>query len=116
MAAFKGIDNTINTAAVSPMTTLVVHEMLTGFSTFEMAQRNVASSLGFTNGTNLMQDFVLTNNTSMHTMAQRLAFAFGEATHQALKDASFNPQEAFLPPCNMCSTTRVLLRDQTSAW
>jgi hypothetical protein len=78
------------------MTTLVVHEMLTALSTFEVAQRNVVNALGFTSGTNLVQDFVLTNNTTMHTMAQRLAFAFGEATQQALKDANINPQEAFL--------------------
>jgi hypothetical protein len=96
-AAFINSDGSLQSAVISPLTTLVSHEMITGSNTLETSEKYVRSRLDVASDTNLRQDFVAKNVDTLKTKAQMLAVAMGEVK-AAVKADNSNPtdRDAFL--------------------
>lgn len=83
VAAYVNSDNTLTKAVISPLTTLVSHDMIANNKAMEGAQNAVRSRLGLGHTVNLNQDFVAAKATddsakTLHTQAQVIAAALGQ--------------------------------------
>lgn len=83
VAAYVGADNSLSKAVISPLTTLVSHDMIANNKPMEGAQNAVRSRLGLGHTVNLNQDFVAAKATdaaamTLHTQAQVIAAALGQ--------------------------------------
>ncbi len=96
-AAFVNSDGSLKSAVISPLTTLVSHEMITGSNTLETSENYVRTRLNLAEKTDLRQDFVSKKDAQLISKAQMLAVAMGEVKAQA-KALESNPseREAFL--------------------
>jgi hypothetical protein len=96
MAAYVKADNTLRSAVISPLTTLVSHDMLVNDKPLQGAQNAVRSRLGLSDTVDLSQDFVATKATdlgrSLHQQAQVIAAALGQV---AIQTTNASPREAF---------------------
>jgi hypothetical protein len=77
-AAFVNSDGSLQSAVISPLTTLVSHEMITGGNTLETSEKYVRTRLDLVDDTDLRQDFVAKKVDTLKTKAQMLAVAMGE--------------------------------------
>jgi hypothetical protein len=78
VAAYVNSDKTLSKAVISPLTTLVSHDMIANNKPMEGAQNAVRSRLGLGHTVNLNQDFVAAKATddsakALHTQAQVIA-------------------------------------------
>lgn len=98
MAAYVNADNTLRSAVISPLTTLVSHDMLVNDKPFQGAQNAVRSRLGLSDTVDLSQDFVATKATdlgrSLHQQAQVIAAALGQA-QKAIAAPGTTSRDAF---------------------
>jgi hypothetical protein len=70
---------------ISPMSSQLREMMETGkYSTMEQAMIDLGAKLGLPAGTNMMTDYMLNNNTTMHTAAQNMASLMGSQMGQVL--------------------------------
>jgi len=81
--AFSSADGkTLSAAVISPLTTLVSHDMIAGNNKpLAAAQAAVVMRLGLSAGTNLNQDFVASNNSVLQKQAQIIAAAIASVSH-----------------------------------
>jgi len=92
-AAYVKADGSATAAVISPLTTLVSHEMLTSNTPLDTAQNNVRTRLSLTAGTVLTQDFVAKGDATLKEKAQVLTAAIGEVKAQALQDTVTAPTD-----------------------
>ena len=72
------ISGTVSSNFISPMTTQLREMMETGkYATMQQAMTDLAAKLKMPAGTNMLQDYMLANNTAMHTAAQNMASLMG---------------------------------------
>ncbi|PUE07000.1 hypothetical protein B9Z51_13945 [Limnohabitans sp. T6-5] len=97
-AAFVNSDGSLKSAVISPLTTLVSHEMISGGNTLETSEKYVRSRLDLAGDTDLHQDFVAKDVTDLKSKAQMLAVAMGEVKAQVLEyqGKEQNERDAFL--------------------
>lgn len=75
---------TATPAIISPLTTLVSHEMIVGNNKpLADAEAAVRNRMSLPSGTDLRQDFVARNETSLRQQAQVIAIVFGEVKKSA---------------------------------
>lgn len=78
-AAYVLADSSAITGAViSPLTTLVSHDMIAGGSILSTAKNNVRARLGLAENTDLTQNFVAQKDATLIQVAQMLTVAIGE--------------------------------------
>lgn len=87
-AYVKSDGSAVTGAVISPLTTLVSHEMITGNTPLTTAQSYVRTRLSLSDTTDLTQDFVAKKDATLIEKAQVLTAAIGEVKAQALKDTS----------------------------
>lgn len=93
-AAFSaGSDGSISGAVVSPLTTLVSHQMLTSKTTLDTSEKYVRERLNLATNTDLRQDFVAQKDAALTEKAQMLASAIGEVKAKALADTTSKPTD-----------------------
>lgn len=96
VAAYVGADNSLSKAVISPLTTLVSHDMIVNNNTFSIAQVTVRSRLELGSNVDLTQDFVAADrNGSLHKQAQVIAAALGQAQKTVAENGA-KPREAFV--------------------
>lgn len=78
----------VTAAVISPFTTLVSHEMISGNNTLDTSEKYVRERLNLASDTNLRQDFVAKNDAALIEKAQMMTVAIGAVTAQALADTS----------------------------
>ncbi len=80
---------TATDAVITPITTLVSHQMIVGNGrSLEASKTAVINTLGLPAGTNLMQDFIATPNATLKKQAQTIALAIGAVKDAALNDST----------------------------
>ncbi len=87
-AAYVGTDAAVTGAIISPLTTLVAHDMITSQTPLATAEANVRGRLALADGTDLRQDFVAKKDASLSEKAQMLTVALGNVKAQALADTT----------------------------
>ena len=92
-AAYVGTDAAVTGAIISPLTTLVAHDMITSQTPLATAEANVRGRLALADGTDLRQDFVAKKDASLSEKAQMLTVALGSVKAQALADATTQPSD-----------------------
>ncbi len=96
VAAYVGADNSLSKAVISPLTTLVSHDMIVTNNTFKDAQVAVRSRLELGTNVDLTQDFVAADpNDSLRKQAQVIAAALGQAQKTVAENGA-KPREAFV--------------------
>lgn len=95
MAAFVNADGSRNTAVISPFTTLVSHDMISGDSTLGDAEKLVRTRLGLAESVDLRQDFVANKVDELVEKAQILAAAIGEIERDAMAVEGTTENQAF---------------------
>lgn len=80
-------------AVISPLTTLVSHDMIAGGNVLDTAKSNVRGRLSLPETTDLTQDFVAKNEPVLKAKAQMLTIAIGEVKAQALADTTSKPSD-----------------------
>jgi hypothetical protein len=92
-AYVKADGDSVTGAVISPLTTLVSHEMLTGNNTLETSEKYVRERLGLPTDTDLRQDFVAKKAIPLIEKAQMLTVAIGNIKAAALADEASKPTE-----------------------
>lgn len=94
VAAYVGADNSLSKAVISPLTTLVSHDMIVNQTPLAGAQSAVRYTLGLTDTVDLKQDFVTNKETDLHQQARVIAAALGQA-QSAIKGVDVSSRDAF---------------------
>jgi hypothetical protein len=92
-AAYVGTEAAVTGAVISPLTTLVAHDMITSQTTLATAETNVRSRLSLADSADLRQDFVAKKDASLSEKAQMLTVALGSVKAQALADTTTQPSD-----------------------
>jgi len=87
-AYVKSDGSSVVGAVISPLTTLVSHEMITSNNTLDTSEKYVRERLSLAAGTDLRQDFVANKDTTLAGTAQMLATAMGEVKAAVLADST----------------------------
>ena len=95
-AYLKADGGSVTGAVISPLTTLVAHDIITSQSTLAKAQANVRARLGMAAEADLNQDFVAKNDAPLRETAQMLTVALGNVKAEALKVTGTTDKEALL--------------------
>ncbi len=96
IAYLKADGGSVTGAVISPLTTLVAHDIITSQTTLATAQANVRARLGMASDADLNQDFVAKNDGALHEKAQILTVALGNVKAEALKVTGTTDKEALL--------------------
>ncbi|KAB0669888.1 carboxypeptidase-like regulatory domain-containing protein [Oryzomonas sagensis] len=76
---------TVNSNFISPMSSQLREMMETGkYASMQQAMTALAAKLGMTVGTNMLEDYMLANNATMHTAAQNMASLMGGEMAQVM--------------------------------
>ncbi|QEM70156.1 carboxypeptidase-like regulatory domain-containing protein [Geobacter sp. FeAm09] len=76
---------TVSSNFISPMSSQLREMMETGkYASMSQAMTALATKLGMTAGTNMLEDYMLANNTTMHTAAQNMASLMGGEMAQVM--------------------------------
>lgn len=76
---------TVDSNFISPMSSQLREMMETGkYASMQQAMTALAAKLGMTTGTNMLEDYLLANNTAMHTAAQNMASLMGGEMAQVM--------------------------------
>ncbi|WP_143474053.1 hypothetical protein [Limnohabitans sp. B9-3] len=120
--AFVSEDGTsISSAIVSPLTTLVSHDMIVGNGKpLADAQTSVRTRLNLPSSTDLHQNFIANNNTALHNRAIAIAHLIGKAFDGAKLVGSTNDREALFAALtylqnNVSVVQRVVDADSSNA-
>lgn len=77
------VSNMAGNNFISPLTSLLRETMETGiYSTMQQAMDALRTKMGMPVGTDLMSDYIVSNNTGMHTGAQHIATLMGNQMDQ----------------------------------
>lgn len=77
------ISGTVNSYFISPMSSQLREMMETGkYATMQQAMIDLGAELGMPAGTNMLIDYMVTNNTNMHTSARNMASLMGSQMAQ----------------------------------
>lgn len=87
-AFVKTDGSSVTGAVISPLTTLVSHEMISGNTTLDTAEKYVRERLSLAANTDLRQDFVAKKDAALTEKAQMLAVAIGGVKAAALADTA----------------------------
>ncbi len=110
-AAYVTADGSAVTGAViSPLTTLVAHDIITSQTPLATAQANVRARLGLESGVDLTQDFVAKKDTALSEKAQMLTVALGSVKAEMLKVEGTTDKEALLAAVLYLQTTFTQLK------
>ncbi len=84
----SSISGTVGSNFISPMSSQLREMMETGkYTTIQQAMDALNVQLGFTQGTNVMTDYMAANNTTMHIAAQNMASLMGDQMGQVFVPA-----------------------------
>lgn len=79
------VSGTVSNNFISPITSLVREMMETGlYASMQQAMDALSTKMGLPAGTNMMADYIATNNTTMHAAAQNIATIMGNQMGQVL--------------------------------
>ena len=79
------ISGTVNSNFISPMSSQLREMMETGkYATVQLAMEDLRVKLGMPVGTNMLADYMASNNTTMHTAAQNMASLMGGQMSQVM--------------------------------
>lgn len=92
-AYVKADGSSVTGAVISPLTTLVSHEMISGSNTLDTSEKYVRERLSLLPGTDLRQDFVAKKDAPLIEKAQMLAVAIGGIKAAALADTTSKPTD-----------------------
>ena len=95
-AAYVTAAGAVTGAVISPLTTLVAHDIITGQTPLATAQANVRARLGLDAGVDLGQDFVAKKDAALSEKAQMLTVALGSVQAEMLKVEGTTDKEALL--------------------
>jgi len=93
VASYVAVNGVVPEAVISPLTTLVSHDMIAKGTTLDTAQTAVRTRLGLPETTDLKQDFVVKKEAALISKAQMLTVALGEVKAQALADTASKPTD-----------------------
>jgi len=80
----ESVSSTVNNF-ISPISSLIREMMETGtFSSIQHASEDLRNKMGLPAGTGMMDDYIATNNTTMHTTAQNMTILMGSQMGQVL--------------------------------
>ena len=115
-SAFVSADGTtISSAVISPLTTLVSHEMIVGNGTLlVLAEAAVRQNMGLAPDANLRQNFVANGNTDLHNQARLVAAVIGEVTKQAKLVKDTSNRDALLAALGYLKQNMTALQAQVS--
>src|SRR5450830_481266 len=101
-SAFMSADGTtLSSAVISPLTTLVSHDMISGNGkALADSEASVRTRMGLAAGTDLRQDFVAKNDTALIQQARVVAAAIGEVKKAALAVSGTSDRDALLAALN----------------
>ncbi len=85
-AYVKADGSSVTGAVISPLTTLVSHEMISGNNNLDTSEKYVRERLSLAVNTDLRQDFVAKKDAALTEKAQMLAVAIGGVKAAALAD------------------------------
>ena len=85
-ASYVAVNGVVPEAVISPLTTLVSHDMIAKGTVLDTAQKTVRTRLGLADTTDLKQDFVAKKEPALIAKAQMLTVALGEVKALALAD------------------------------
>lgn len=85
-ASYVAVNGVVPEAVISPLTTLVSHDMIAKGTVLDTAQKTVITRLGLLDTTDLKQDFVAKKEPTLIAKAQMLTVALGEVKALALAD------------------------------
>ena len=85
-ASYVAVNGVVPEAVISPLTTLVSHDMIAKGTVLDTAQKTVRTRLGLAETTDLKQDFVAKKEPALIAKAQMLTVALGEVKALALAD------------------------------
>lgn len=96
-AYVKDDGSAVTGAVISPLTTLLSHEMISSGTPLAAASTNVVARLALAPDTDLTQDFVAKKDVALMTKAQMLTVAIGEVKAEVLADtaAAATDKQAF---------------------
>jgi len=112
-AAFFAADGTLSSAVISPLTTLVSHEMIAGNNMpLATAEANVRGRLKLATTADLRQDFVANKEGALIAKAQMLAMAIAEVKKVTLADTTAKPtdQQALMAALSYLQTQVAVLQ------
>jgi hypothetical protein len=105
----------ITGAVISPLTTLVSHDIITSQTTLATAQSNVRSRLGMAANADLTQDFVAKNDVALREKAQMLTVALGNVKAEALQVEGTTDKQALLAAVQYLQTQFTQLKAEFDA-
>lgn len=88
--------STISSAVISPLTTLLSHDMLANGRSLADAKTATINRMGLASGTDLSQNFVAKKDDNLITQARVVAAAIGEVKKQALAVSGTSNQDALM--------------------
>jgi hypothetical protein len=94
-AYVKADGSAVTRAVISPLTTLVSHDMVTSNTPLATAQSYVRARLSLADGTDLTQDFVAQKDSTLINKAQMLTAALGEVQASAKTAGATDKQALF---------------------
>lgn len=114
-AAYVTASGAVTGAVISPLTTLVAHDIITSQAPLATAQANVRARLGLESGVDLGQDFVARKDTALSEKAQLLTVALGNIKADALKVDGATDKEALLAAVQYLQTQFTQLKAEFDA-
>lgn len=114
-AAYVTGSGAVTGAVISPLTTLVAHDIITSQTPLATAQANVRVRLGLESGVDLGQDFVAKKDTALSEKAQILTFALGNVKADARKVTGTTDKEALLAAVQYLQTQFTELKAEFDA-
>jgi hypothetical protein len=114
-AAYVTAAGTVTGAVISPLTTLVAHDIITSQTTLATAQANVRARLGLESGVDLTQDFVAKKDAGLSEKAQMLTVALGSVKAQALAVKDTSDKDALLTAVQYLQTQFTQLKAEFDA-
>lgn len=103
-AAYASSSSAISGAVISPLTTMVSHDMITSGTPLATAQTVVRQRLSLAEGTDLGQDYVAKKDDKLLAQAQMLAVALSEVKAQAMATTNTTVPQAYLAALSYLQT------------
>lgn len=113
-SAYAAADGTVALAVISPLTTMVSYEMLSGNQTpLATAEANIRTRLGMAPATDLRKDFVAALDATLTQQSRVLAVTIGEVKKSVLAVAGTTDRDAFTAAMDYLQTNAAALQTAT---
>ncbi|MEO6351645.1 MAG: hypothetical protein ABIO19_05840, partial [Burkholderiaceae bacterium] len=114
-SAFVSADGKTTSAVISPLTTLVSHDMISGNGkSLDDAEKAVRTRMNLPDDTDLKQDFVKKGDAPLIKLAQVVATAIGEVKKAAKDDNGTSDRDALFAALSYLKQNATVLQDALS--